>query len=199
MTVQDIRITTLRLARSREFGAAAAELANAIAAAMNDPADAIHLLLPLCQWVPSPLPGSGPLWAVAQQAQDALASNLRCAACAALAATSARYQPVSYQDAQSVRRLVCGALDDETLRAADAGRDATYYALRALRAAVALDLAVRGADLAVLVEITMSAPMPSLAAAWTLYQDTTREPQLVASADPPHPLFMPLEFPALAR
>jgi hypothetical protein len=39
--------------------------------------------------------------------------------------------------------------------------------------------------------------MPSLAEAWTLYQDTPREPGLVASADPPHPLFMPTSFPAL--
>ena len=47
------------------------------------------------------------------------------------------------------------------------------------------------------VEIDTRAPMPSLAAAWTLYQDTPREPGLVASADPPHPLSMPLPFPAL--
>ena len=70
-------------------------------------------------------------------------------------------------------------------------------ALRDLRAAVALDLAVRGANLAALVEITTLVPMPSLAEAWTLYQDTAREPELVASANPPHPLFMPLQFAAL--
>ena len=63
---------------------------------------------------------------------------------------------------------------------------------------MALDLAVRGAQLPLLVEVTTPVSMPSLAEAWTLYQDTTREPQLVASADPPHPLFMPLSFDALA-
>lgn len=97
-----------------------------------------------------------------------------------------------------MRALVCGALDAEAIRAADSGmRDATYRALRALRAAVALDLAVRGAYLAALVEVTTIAPMPSLAAAWMLYADTTREPGLVASADPPHPMFLPTTFPAL--
>jgi prophage DNA circulation protein len=181
-----------------DVASAAVTLATALLEATTDPADAIRLLLPLTEWIPPPVPGSGPLAQQAQARQDALASNLRCAACAALAQAVPLYQPVSYQDAQSLRQLVCGALDDEATRAADAGRDATYAALRDLRTAVALDLAVRGANLAALVEVTTQVPMPSLAEAWTLYQDTTREPQLVASANPPHPLFMPLSFPALA-
>lgn len=177
---------------------AAATLATALLEATTDPADAIRLLLPLAQWIPPPLPGSGPLAQNAQNVQDAIASNLRCSACAALAQAATLYQPTSYQDAQSLRQLVCAALDAEATLSADAGRDATYQALRELRAAVALDLAVRGANLASLVEVTTRVPMPSLVEAFALYQDTTREPQLVASADPPHPLFMPLSFPALA-
>lgn len=184
-------------AQSDTFAAAGVQLAAALAAAATDPADAIRLLLPLSSWVPAPLPGTGPMSASANAAQDAIASNLRCAACAALGGASAAYQPASYQDAQAVRVAVCGALDAEATRAGDAGLDATYQALRTLRAAVALDLAVRGANLAWLVEVDTSASMPSLAEAWTLYQDTPREPGLVASADPPHPLFMPTSFPAL--
>ena len=181
-----------------DVAAAGVTLATALLEATTDPADAIRLLLPLTEWIPPPVPGSGPLAQQAQTRQDALVSNLRCAACAALAQAVPLYQPVSYQDAQSLRQLVCGALDAEATRAADAGRDATYAALRDLRTAVALDLAVRGANLAALVEVTTLVPMPSLAVSSTLYQDTTREPQLVASANPPHPLFMPLSFPALA-
>jgi len=184
-------------AESDAFAAAGVDLCAALAAAANDPADAIRLLLPLAGWMPPPIGGTGPLAANATAASDAIASNLRCAACAALAGASAAYAPVSYQDAQSVRRAVCDALDAEATRSGDAGRDATYQALRELRAAVALDLAVRGANLAWLVEIDTRAPMPSLAEAWRLYQDTPREPGLVASADPPHPLFMPTEYPAL--
>lgn len=180
------------------FAAAGQQLAADLVLAVNDPADAIRLLVPMTAWLPPPLPGSGPLWADASAAQDALAANLRASACAALATAALAYQPASYQDAQSVRVLITGALDAEAIRAADAERDATYQALRELRATLALDLEVRGAALPMLVEVTTRVPMPSLAEAWTLYQDTSREPQLVASAGPPHPLFMPLDFPALA-
>lgn len=185
--------------RLNAFAEAGQEVAAALLAATNDPADAIRLLLPLTEWLAPALPGNGPLWSSAQAARDRLASNLRCSACAALARAAAIYQPVSYQDAQSVRLLVCAALDAEATRAGDAGFTETYRALRDLRTAVALDLAVRGANLAMLVEVTTAVPMPSLAEAWALYQDTTREPELVASAEPPHPLFLPLTFPALTR
>jgi prophage DNA circulation protein len=185
-------------AESDAFAAVGVDLCDALAAAAIDPADRIRLLLPLAGWVPPVIPGAGPLAIDARAAQDAIASTLRCAACAALAGAAQAYQPISYQDAAAVRAAVCGALDAEATRSADAGRDATYTALRALRAAVALDLGVRGANLAALVEIDTRQPMPSLAEAWTLYQDTTREPQLVASAQPPCPLFLPLSFAALA-
>jgi prophage DNA circulation protein len=192
-------VSELRFARSTEFSDAATAVAQALLAATTDPADAIRLLLPLTEWGPQPLPGSGPLWITAQAIQDALTSNVRCAACAALAQASALYRPISYQDAQAIRLLVCGALDDEATRCADAGRDASYQALRTLFWAVALDLSVRGANLPVLIEVTTLVSMPSLAEAWMLYQDTTREPDLVASSGAPHPLFLPLNFPALSR
>jgi prophage DNA circulation protein len=186
-------------AESDAFAAAAAVLAGAVAAAANDPADAIRMLLPLAAWTPPAIPGSGPLAMQARTAADAIAANLRCAACAALGRATAAYQPISYDDARALRLAVCAILDAEATRAGDVGRDATYQALRQLRAAVAIDLAVRGAALAALVEIDTPAPMPSLAAAWSLYQDTTREPQLVASAQPANPLFLPASYVALNR
>jgi prophage DNA circulation protein len=182
-----------------DFSAAAVQLADALQAATIDPADAIRLLLPLADFQPGTLPGTGSVAIRAQTAQEAMASNLRCAACAALARSARAYQPASYEDALALRRAVCGALDREATRSADAGRDATYRAVSELRAAVALDLAVRGANLASLIEIITRVSMPSLVEAWSLYQDTTREPQLTASADPPHPLFLPAEFAALSR
>jgi prophage DNA circulation protein len=181
------------------FAAASQTLATALSSATSDPADAVRLLLPLCTWEPPPVFGGGPLAAAVAQAQAALVRNLHCAALAALATAAAAYNPVSYQDALSLRSIVCAALDAEATLAADAGDDATYQALRNLRAAVALDLAVRGANLPALVEITTLVSMPSLAEAWTLYQDTSREPELVAAADPAHPLFLPLSFSALSR
>jgi hypothetical protein len=187
-----------RLARANAFAAAGQTLAAAVLASTNDPADAIRLLLPLTAWIPPNIPGTGALMSIGQDVQDLAAGNLRCAACSALARATVLYQPLSYQDAFSLRQIVCDALANEAQRQADAGRDASWQALRELRAAVALDLAVRGANLPALVSVTTAAPMPSLAEAWTLYQDTTREPDLVAAVDPPHPLFMPLEFEALA-
>jgi prophage DNA circulation protein len=185
-------------AQTDAFARAAVQLADALAASASDPADAIRLLLPLAGWMPPAIPGDGTLADDARAAADAIGSNLRCAACAALAGAATLYAPASYQDALAVRAAVCGALDAEATRCGDAvGRDATYQALRDLRAGVALDLAVRGANLAWLVEIETRASIPSLAEAWTLYHDTPREPGLVASADPQHPLFMPLSFPAL--
>lgn len=186
-------------AASDAYAAAAGQLAQALVAALNDPADAVRLLLPLTGWVPVKLPGHGPLAAQANAAQDAIADTLRCAACAALGNATLAYRPSSYQDAQAVRKAVCDALDAQATRCADAGRDASYAALRFLRTAVALDLAVRGADLAWLIEVETPQPTPSLAEAWTLYHDTTREPAMVAAADVAHPLFLPITFPALTR
>lgn len=182
-----------------DFAAASQALAEALQAAWNDPAEAIRLLLPLTSWQPRPFPGSGPLAQTANAAQAALAFNLRTNACASLGTAAQRYQPASYQDAAQVRQTVCTALQAQAVAAADQGMDATYAALRQLRADVALYFAVLGANLALLVEVTTRQPMPSLEEAWRLYQDTTREPQLVGAADPPHPLFLPVEYPALDR
>lgn len=184
---------------SDAYAVAAAQLGQALLAATNDPGDAVRLLLPLTAWTPEPVPGTGALAALSRQMQDAIADTLRCAACAALAQAAQAYQPASYQDAQAVRKAVCDALAAEATVCADAGRDASYAALRDLRAAVAMDLAIRGANLAWLVEVQTQQPMPSLAEAWTLYQNPTREPAMVAAADVPHPLFMPVSFAALSR
>jgi prophage DNA circulation protein len=186
-------------AASDAFAAASRALADALAAATTDPADAVRLLLPLCTWEPPPVFGSGPLAAAVAKQQGAIVRNLHCAAIAAVASACADYKPISYQDAFSLRSIVCAAIDAEATIAADAGDDLTYSALRNLRVAVAIDLAVRGANLPALIEVATLVSMPSLAEAWELYQDTSREPELVASADAPHPLFLPLSFPALSR
>jgi prophage DNA circulation protein len=186
-------------AESDAFAQAAAALAEALAASINDPSDAIRLLLPLASWVPPPPPGRGPLAVQVRAAHDAIADTLRCASCAALGAATQAYRPSSYQDALALRIAVCDVLDAQATRCADAGRDASYAALRDLRTLVAMDLAIRGANLAWLVEVETAASIPSLAEAWTLYQDTTREPAIVASSGVAHPLFMPLDFAALSR
>jgi len=213
-------------AQSDAFVDAAAELAAAVAASASDPADAIRLLLPLATWgtetpppkttatawdnastewdavwdsVPLPPRQLGPLAQNARALSAAFADTLRTAACAALGAATQAYRPTSYQDAIALRKTVCDVIDRQAMASADAGRDETFRALRDLRTFVALDLAIRGANLAWLVEIRTQASTPSLTEAWTLYQDTTREPSIVASSDVRHPLWMPIEFEALTR
>jgi hypothetical protein len=184
---------------SDAFAEASVALTDALAAATMDPADAIRLLLPLCTFTPNPVFGGGPLAYIITQWQYYLANNMRAAALSSLAVACSSYQPISYQDAVSLRQMVCAQIDAEATLAADQGNDAMYDALLALKYAVAIDLLNKGANLPMLVEVTTTVSMPSLAEAWTLYQDTSREPALVASADAPHPLFMPLSFPALSR
>ena len=131
-------------------------------------------------------------------AEAALASVLRRAAVADLAAAAAAYQPTSYDDAMAVRAQVVTAIEAEMDDAGDAGDDATYAALADLRTAVMQDLSARGADLAPLREVITPAPQPALALANRLYADASRADDLVARANPPHPLFMPTSFLALA-
>jgi prophage DNA circulation protein len=182
-----------------DFAAGAQALADAVQTSASDPGDAIRMLLPLCAWIPMEICGTGALSTEARFCQEAIAANLRMAACAALGEATRLYRPWSYQDAQALRKVVSDALEAEATRSADAGRTDSFQALRDLRAAVALDLALRGADLAFLIEIEERASMPSLTEAWRLYQDTTREPELVRAADVIHPLFMPVSFQALSR
>ena len=67
-----------------------------------------------------------------------------------------------------------------------------------LRADIVRDLTIRGAQLAPLTTVKVSANLPSLALAYELYQDISRTDQLTSAAAPVHPAFMPTTFSALA-
>ena len=60
------------------------------------------------------------------------------------------------------------------------------------------DLHARGLRLPEIVRVRRPRSQPSLALAHALYEDATREPELVRRADPVHPLFVPPEFDALS-
>lgn len=126
------------------------------------------------------------------------AALCRRAALVALCRACAAYQPTSYDDAQGLQAQATGLLDAEILLAADAGDDASYAALRALRTAVARDLGARGADLAPLRDFAFGAMLPAPVLAYRLYRDATRTDELVARVDPAHPAFMPATFRALS-
>lgn len=123
---------------------------------------------------------------------------IRRTAVAYIAQSTANRQFVSYDDAQATRTIACNFLDDEIVRAGDDGLDDSYAVLTDLRTAVSQDLTVRGGSLARVIQINAAANLPSLVWAQKLYQDSNREKQLVQSANPIHPAFMPIQFKALS-
>ncbi len=116
--------------------------------------------------------------------------------CTVEAVTNRKY--ISYDDAQKTRTIVCELLDAELKIAGDQGLDSTYNALMDLRTSVSQDLTVRGGNLAKVEKIEASASLPSLVWSQRLYQDSGRDKELVKSANPIHPAFMPLSFQALS-
>ena len=180
------------------FASAVQALTEALRAACNDPADAVRLLASLAAYDPAAPSATAPISVGIATVDSCMVQLFRRAALTSLARACADYQPSSFDDAQVVCAMVAAVYDAEMLVAADALEDASYQALRTLRAAVLNDLITRGADLARLATITSPVPRPSLAVAYRLYRDATRSDDLIARADPVHPAFMPTSFQALS-
>ncbi|MDE1901524.1 MAG: hypothetical protein KGI37_07770 [Alphaproteobacteria bacterium] len=182
-----------------EFAAAVQALAAAVLAGATDPYQGVGIMTELANFNPTQSAPNSPQGNAIAAMQDAVGDLCRRAAVTALARASSVYQPSSYEDAASLRALVCGLLDNEILVAGDQGEDTTYGALRTLRAAVAQDLTTRGATLAHIKTFTVKSSLPADVLATRLYSDPSRADQLVAQADPVHPAFMPVVVQALAE
>lgn len=186
------------MSTANDFAAAAQALAAALYSSVVRPGEAIRLLSNLADFFPvddSPASAIGSAMSVMRRASGDL---FRRAAVVALARASADYEPTSADDAAAVRSAVCAALDSEIVIAGDQGEDATVGAFRAVRAAVSLDLATRGARLAGIVDVASHLPMPAPLLAQRLYRDPGRADELVTQANPVHPAFMPTAFKALS-
>lgn len=181
------------------FAAAAQALAGAVSLSTSDPADAIRLLQVLGAYVAPGAAPSSPIGVSMATMQAATGDLFRRAAVVALARASAAYQPASANDAAAIRAIVCAALDTEITIAADQHADATYNALRKLRAAVSADLTRRGAGLPSIVNVVTPAALPSLVLAHRNYRDAARADDLVTQSACVHPAFMPLNFAALSK
>ena len=92
-----------------------------------------------------------------------------------------------YNAALAARDSVLAQLDTV---ADTTGNDQLCDALIALRAAVVRDVAARGANLARVVSMTPPATLPALVLAYDLYDDATREGELVERKRARHPGFM---------
>lgn len=176
-----------------DYAVAVGELLDALVSACADPADALRLLTQLLAFAPA---GSAPT-AADGQAVSALWRQL---AALKLVGAAGRYQPQSYDDAFATMVRVTAVLDGAISDAGNAGQDALFAALRALRATVVQDLQARGATLAHVRTFSLPAPLPSLALAQRLYRDASRAEELVgeAGASCISPLFMPTRIQALA-
>ncbi|WP_175829722.1 DNA circularization protein [Burkholderia cepacia] len=181
------------------LGAAIDAFVAAVAASANDPADAVRLVSGLVQYSPDDVVVPGQIGASMGAVQVATAALLRRYALAQLAVTLTTYQPSSQQDAATVLSGSLVLYDAEIDAAGDAGDDDTFIALRSLRRAVYADLTARGADLATNATFSFNAPLPSLVLAQRIYDDVTREPQLLQQMNPIHPAFCPASFQALAK
>lgn len=181
-----------------EFATAAQELAAALYGAAIRPVDALRLLSILSSFYPEEGPSSSAIGEALDAIQSASGELFRRAAVVALARASADYEPTSADDAAAVRAMVCAALDAEITAAGDQGQDATFNALRAVRVAVAHDLATRGAGLASIIQVSSNLPVPAPVLAQRLYRTPGRADELVSQAAPIHPAFMPVKFKALS-
>jgi len=176
-----------------------AAIVEAMRAGITDPANQVRVLLNLAAFTYTDNAG-GTVGIGAAQAtmRDAMTAACQQAAVISLARASASYQPSSYNDAANLREELSAALGQQITIAGDAGNDATYTALKALRASVIQDLTVRGASLPTVVTVTLPTNLPSLAIAQRLYTDASRSDQIAAESGAIHPAFCPLSFMALS-
>ncbi len=187
--VQSLQTAAANFAASTltPYTAAVQALAQAVLAAASTPRDAIDAFAAMAVMPALPYQASGTTAYTVQGAQSDL---FRRTAVIALAQAS--------DDALALRDQVTTLLDLEITTAGNQGNDATYLALRTLRAAVVQDLNTRGALLPGVVTITTPSSLPALALAQRLYRDAKRSDELVAEANPRHPAFMPTTFRGLA-
>lgn len=181
-----------------DFATATQNFTSVILDSITDPYEAVNAFAALANFPQPTTASTAPIGIAENTLQSGITDLSRRSAICAMAQAVSQYQPSSYEDADNLRTRVCAIIDSEILIAGDQGEDDTYQALKALRLSVVQDLTARGATLAHLIPLTLNSAMPSLALSYRLYQDVSRNDQLVAFADPIHPAFMPDSFSALS-
>ncbi len=210
IALQRAAVATVASAATVAVGEFSADSAEAVAAAldnlaeatrlsMTDPADQVRVLSILAGFTFAVASqGSSYLGADQATVSAAIAAACRRVTLASLARAAAAYQPASYQDAATLRETLATLFDTEITAAGDGGEDDAYSALNALRAAVVADLTARGASLPRVTTVQFRALLPSLTIAQMLYRDASRSDQITREANPVHPAFCPISFQALA-
>ena len=119
--------------------------------------------------------------------QTALTGLIQRAATIEACRASSEMDYASQDEAAALREELADQLD-ALIETAD---DSVYAALADLRVAVIQDITRRGADLARLVSYTPSTTLPALVIAHALYEDATRDAEIVARNHIRHPGFVP--------
>lgn len=109
--------------------------------------------------------------------RDALVETLRTTVAIERARAVSQMEFADYREAETVRD---SALDQIDLVADATSDDVLFESLVSLRAAVVRDVNARGANLARVVSVTPVATMPALVLAYNLYQDASREAEIVS-------------------
>jgi prophage DNA circulation protein len=151
----------------------------------------------------APLPPSDqpPLSANAATAAANVGGVLQMARLAALAAWANAVIGRTYTDrpsAVTARAEVAERFERELNACPGARFAALYVAIETLQDAVVQYLTQLMTNLAPVIEVESPVMLPSLVAAWKLYQDPTRAVDLVLRNEVRHPSFMPRQFAALA-
>ncbi len=141
-------------------------------------------------FVTFPRPPTTATPARAQEAENAacLEALTQQAAAAALPGPVSTIPLAAYEDLVAVRSRVVALCD----RVEDLATDAVFAALGEVRAQCIQQLAERGATLKPLQRYVTQVPRPSLTLALRLYQDPSRDQELVARTRAVHPGFLPV-------
>lgn len=125
----------------------------------------------LVDWQPPEMeaPVRTPQRQIEQRNRTALTHLFRVVAAAELVRTAGALDFPSYDEAVAVRDSVSDRLDRLALAAADRGDDSAANAFDRLRRALARDIAVRGATLARVYQLRLSASEPALVLAHRIY------------------------------
>lgn len=170
------------------------ELLSAVTQSVSEPQDQIRIFVNLSVFESGDyVPGIDSL------VQDAATLLFQRLALAYLGRAALHYQPLSHDDAWDVMALVGDTLEAGAISAADAGHDDAYRELIALHNTVVSTLTERGANLARFTEYHFYSSLPSIVLSERIYQDPSRNNELVRCVNPVHPAFMPLDFKALSK
>lgn len=124
--------------------------------------------------------------------RDLLIELIRGSAVIERARAASQTEFTDYNSAVAVRDSVVEQID---LVANAATSDELFQTLSALRAAVVKDIGARGADLARIVSVSLPDSVPAIALAYDLYEDPSRDAEIVARNAVQHPGFLPASQP----